>query len=247
MTSSCSCLMSLTLSKQLHRVYEEKPQDSARRAFQRIFNASWRSSGLGLNNAFSTVLVIGAFGLLVASWRHGCDIRSYHEEDIHTGRQGHTWPTSPRGWRATSSDSALITILLLLPSSIGSLTELIAARFCFNRPSGALFCHWARQQFNSQRSLVVAQHESLMDPVAMAMAACLCARLRKIADAAQSQSLNKCLQLLPSEIELQHGMSLFFDETKPFRHLAEVFSALSLPEGRLELLLHLRNIGSGAR
>src|SRR5260370_40492913 len=64
-TSSCSCLMSLTLSKRLHRVYEKDPRVSARRAFERIYNASWRSSGLGLNNAFSTVLVLRPFGLLV--------------------------------------------------------------------------------------------------------------------------------------------------------------------------------------
>ena len=57
--------MSLTLSEELARVYQKKPSESAKRAFQRIYNASWRSSGLGLNNSFSTVLVIRAFGLLV--------------------------------------------------------------------------------------------------------------------------------------------------------------------------------------
>src|ERR1700710_461465 len=66
-TTSCSCLMSLALSKNLQRVYKhsEKTKIIAKRAFDKIYNASWKSSGLGLNNAFSSVMVIRTFGLLV--------------------------------------------------------------------------------------------------------------------------------------------------------------------------------------
>jgi ATPases of the AAA+ class len=76
-------------------------------------------------------------------------------------------------------------------------------------------CDWARSQFNRQRSLVVAQHEALMDPIAMAMAACLCVRLRKIAQAAKSSGITACLQLLPSVVELQHSIKVFFDRQGP--------------------------------
>lgn len=210
-TSSCSCLMSLTLSKQLHRVYEENPTESAKRAFQRIYNASWRSSGLGLNNAFSTVLVIRTFGLLV-------------EADV---------------LEATFADTKKRNYSPLGRVTLGEIAAWLAGdikRFGINKypPSAAVvywfvdgidrgqislraqqwqsLCDWARDEFNSQRSLVVAQHEALMDPIAMAMAACLCARLRTIAAAAQSSRINACLQLLPSSVELQHGIKILFDK-----------------------------------
>src|SRR5947208_11164162 len=64
-TTSCSCLMALALGSKLEQVYPKKTKESAERAFLRIFRASWRTAGLGLNNAFSTVLVIRAFGMLV--------------------------------------------------------------------------------------------------------------------------------------------------------------------------------------
>jgi len=210
-TTSCSCLMSLTLSKQLHRVYEGDEDEAARRAFERIFGASWRSSGLGLNNAFSTVLVLRTFGLLVQA-----DI--LRPDFAHSKARRYT----PLG-KATLQDIAAWLS--------GDIT-----RFRINKyPPSAALVYWfvdaidrgrirlgplawerlsafAKDEFNHQRSLVVAQHEALMDPIAMAMAACLCARIGKIADVSRSPRVSACLQLLPSVVELEHAIKVFFDQ-----------------------------------
>jgi ATPase family associated with various cellular activities (AAA) len=76
-------------------------------------------------------------------------------------------------------------------------------------------CRWATTEFNRQRSLVIAQHDAMMDPVAMAMSACLCARLRVISDiikpgATKLGANAKHLELLPSEIELKHSITELF-------------------------------------
>lgn len=76
-------------------------------------------------------------------------------------------------------------------------------------------CRWARDEFNHQLSLVVAQHEAMMDPVAMAMSACLCATLRALFESPDSGTLkpgtySDHLTLLPSTIELEHAIGELF-------------------------------------
>ncbi|HTC92499.1 MAG TPA: ATP-binding protein [Terriglobales bacterium] len=213
-TSTCSCLMSLTLSKQFHRVYGEDPKEQAKRAFERVFNASWRSSGLGLNNAFSTVLVIRTFGLLVDAGVIDSDFaytkkRRYNPLGNVTLSEIATW---------LSRDIKRFGISKYPPSAA------VVYWFVDGIDRGEIrlgigqwrsLCDWAREEFNRQRSLVVAQHEALMDPVAMAMAASLCSRLRTIADTSKSSVIGSCLKLLPSSVELQHGIKVLFDKQSP--------------------------------
>ncbi len=67
-------------------------------------------------------------------------------------------------------------------------------------------CKFASKEFNRQRSLVVAKHDAMMDPVAMGMAACLCARLRN-----KGTGLSKdIVSTLPSMVELDHSIKELF-------------------------------------
>lgn len=213
-TSSCSCLMSLTLSKQLHAVYEQTPKESAKRAFERIYRASWRSSGLGLNNAFSTILVVRTFGLLVEASVIDSDFantkkRAYSPLGMATLRDIAVW---------MSRDIERFSINKYPPSAAlvyWFVDGVDRGKIRLGSKQWELLCESARHQFDKQRSLVVAQHEALMDPIAMAMAACLCARLRKIAKSASSSRITACLRLLPSPVELQHAIKVFFDNQRP--------------------------------
>jgi len=69
------------------------------------------------------------------------------------------------------------------------------------------FCKWATEEFNHQRSLVLAQHEVTMDPIALGMAACLCSRLQKIS---RANGMAGKLPTLPSPIELEHSILEIF-------------------------------------
>jgi hypothetical protein len=69
-----------------------------------------------------------------------------------------------------------------------------------------VLCRWAAKEFTHRRSLVVAQHDAMMDPVAMGMSACLCARLRAITEKPILGTKKEHLTILPSRIELDRSI-----------------------------------------
>lgn len=75
-------------------------------------------------------------------------------------------------------------------------------------------CKWSTDQFNHERSLVGAQHEAMMDPVAMAMCACLCSRLRAISNNPKTARVlgtsKDHLEILPSQQELENSILELF-------------------------------------
>jgi SpoVK/Ycf46/Vps4 family AAA+-type ATPase len=71
-------------------------------------------------------------------------------------------------------------------------------------------CKWATHEFNHERSLVLADHDAMMDPVAMAMAACLCSKLRNIASRAGLGTHKAHREMLPSMVELEHSIQELF-------------------------------------
>lgn len=71
-------------------------------------------------------------------------------------------------------------------------------------------CNWATDAFSRERSLVLAEHDAMMDPVAMGMAACLCARLRKISEEADLGTTKDHRTILPSVVELEHSIRHLF-------------------------------------
>jgi hypothetical protein len=76
-------------------------------------------------------------------------------------------------------------------------------------------CEFATEEFHRQRSLVVARHTAMMDPVAMAMSASLCARLRSIGKGSKSKAVKWKPDNLPSMIELESAIvDLFAEQTK---------------------------------
>lgn len=68
-------------------------------------------------------------------------------------------------------------------------------------------CQWAAKEFNHERSLVAARHASMMDPIALGMAACLCARLSQLSDLGAATG---DLELLPSKFELERAVEEIF-------------------------------------
>src|SRR6266536_3560426 len=73
-------------------------------------------------------------------------------------------------------------------------------------------CNLATNEFDRQRSLAVAKHAAMMDPVAMAMSACLCSRLRTISQTLQLGTTNDHSSKLPSTVELERSVSDLFSE-----------------------------------
>src|SRR5437899_2833855 len=63
-TTTCSCLMALSLTDQTALVYD-KPRERVPTAFRELVRAPWMSSGLTENNPFTTALVIRTLGFLI--------------------------------------------------------------------------------------------------------------------------------------------------------------------------------------
>ncbi len=71
-------------------------------------------------------------------------------------------------------------------------------------------CEWACNEFNHERSLVLAEHDAMMDPIALAMAACLCAKIRNLATRDDLGTGKGHREMLPSMAELEHSILELF-------------------------------------
>lgn len=80
------------------------------------------------------------------------------------------------------------------------------AKIALSEVQWTALCSWATAKFSHERSLVVAEHDAMMDPVALGMSACLCALLRKITETASLGTTKNHLALLPSVAELEHAI-----------------------------------------
>ena len=107
-------------------------------------------------------------------------------------------------------------------------------------------CEFSSREFNHQRSLVVAKHYAMMDPVTMGMAACLCARLRSICSDSENK-LAEELATLPSMLELEDSIKeVFAHQTLagiwpkyfPMFHYQEAGSNFCFTFELLEAVLH---------
>jgi hypothetical protein len=108
---------------------------------------------------------------------------------------------------------------------------------------------FANKEFNRQRSLVLAEHDAMMDPVAMGMAACLCARLSAIFKNKNKETEvgDGGLENLPSRVELLHSIKeVFKQQTEsgiwpkyfPMFHYQEAGSNFCFTFELLEAILH---------
>jgi hypothetical protein len=63
-TTTCSCVMALVLTQQFKSFYKKNAPRAAGQILSRLIDAPWMSSGLILNNSFTTILVLRTFGFL---------------------------------------------------------------------------------------------------------------------------------------------------------------------------------------
>ncbi|MGJ5816774.1 ATP-binding protein [Paludibaculum fermentans] len=334
-TTTCSCLMSLSLTGRLVEFYGEAGLETTKHIFHALLDAPWMSSGLAENNAFTTTLVLRLFGMLVDAgvfdgeksptepekrWESQIEFANFdkaaavllstepgfakhlaglfppalqdclraHVENgtrcknteekvvaeleklIRTGNLCQAelvadLPPNPeildREGRRTGEysvpqrnrlyvhqlfgDEVLQPLKKLSLSAIARqmcrTADVASAkidRFKINNyePSTAVLywfvdgisrariplapedwgrlCRFAADEFGRQRSRVVAKDAAMMDPVAMAMSACLCARLRTISKGLQFGTDNTHHSMLPSTVELESAVvDLFAEQT----------------------------------
>ena len=218
-TTTCSCIMGLAHAGQLKELYVDGSKSTLENILRNMMNAPWKSSGLAENNAFTTTLVIRMFGSLIKSG------------DLDEGAAVSLRKAWNRGGKASKSQPKLLSEIAR------ELAKKVAFLGIQPYPPAAAVVYWfldgvdhseidlrneweglfryATEEFRRQRSLVVATHTAMMDPIAMAMAACLCARLHTILKRTKS-TMNGCSpDLLPTMIELESAVMDLFKEQTP--------------------------------
>lgn len=215
-TTTCSCLMALALSRRFDQVYKPTGTDSkdpktvVRQVFDSVFKAKWESSGLQEDNPFSTVLVMRACALLVSSDALAADVgtavkRRYLTNDLALdGIAKYLLDASDLSRFRINTYPPKAAVLYWFVDAIHRL------KFDLQDDHWRTLCNWAGTEFRTQLSLVLAHHESLMDPIALGMAACLCSRLQKIVGKLRYNAMSGCLRALPTPIELGHSLTTVF-------------------------------------
>ena len=254
-TTTCSCVMDLALTKTFHDFYfveneDGSDQTKAQDILKRLVDAPWRSSGLESNNAFTTAMVLRTYGFLVD--------------------YGLLTDTAPpkKQWGLPHASPSLVECSF---TDIAQAMAKDEENFKINKYPPAVpvmywfidgvsrgkidlgddlwkkLCKFANEEFNHQRSLVLADHDAMMDPVAMGMAACLCARLNAIVRQKNKGKDVEALPRMPSTVELLHSVrEVFKQQTKsgiwpkyfPMFHYQEAGSNFCFTFELLEAILH---------
>jgi MoxR-like ATPase len=211
-TTTCSCLMAVALTKNFG-IYAEGTAGAVE-AFSRVVKAPWSSSGLDINNAFTTTLVLRTLGFLLGAGLTG--------RSLSKSAAIKPWVLNDASARKRTLSAIASAMARPDRFSINNYPPTSTVVYWFvdgadraqiPLPVDAVrsFCLWAQDEFNHQLSLVVAEHEATMDPVAMAMAACVCARLRSVLELKAPSILPRgnytdALAKLPSTIELERSI-----------------------------------------
>jgi hypothetical protein len=234
-TNTCSCIMSLATADNLIEFFKQalptKSDDTARnnivRLFQKAVENEWTSSGLPDDNAFTSLIVLRTAGLLAT-----CSERPLTKDAAL--KLSHTqWILSKKNKLVKSGPAKSLRDLAIdfgkrAPDSFGvgvypstpgiaywfvdaleNLTPKKAKQF-FGK-----ITEWASQNFTRQVSLVAASYDALKDPVAMALAACLATRLRRIISEQAFEGRDSMLRELPAATEVEQAVLHAFKFQEP--------------------------------
>jgi hypothetical protein len=249
-TVTCSCLMALALTERLNEFCEKhsKQKWSPDKAFTLVVeDPIWVSSGLASTNAFTTTLVLRAFGFLVEKGvLSSADARSLIHKIKLNPRKNQKRATFLTGRKNSWTLRELFAVLAANPPETLRVetypaSSTIAYWFVdaidrskswrsFGHKFWEEIANWAALTFAQQVSLVTSRNDALMDPIALAMAACLCKKLKTIPEHVRTLAGGKYLSLLPSEPELEFGIELLFSCQAPSGIWPKYFPLFHYPD-----------------
>lgn len=211
----------------------EQQRWKARLSFEKMVSDShWKSSGLLKMNAFTSTLVLRTCGFLIQkgiltskdidTLKHpGYKEKLKGARTLKDGKKNE-WslkevfgiysldPVANLNVGPYPSSPAVVYWYVDAIHRTG-----IAEDSIFNEEFWVKVSAWAAREFWKQRSLFVAKNDVLMDPIAMGMAACLCAKLREMSKSQPNPRIKAIAESFPSRTELDHGIELLFGCQNP--------------------------------
>ncbi len=208
-TTTCTILMALTTAYRMEEFYAKAPKasdDNTEKVVAAIASAEWTSSKLPPENAFTSTVVLRTAGIL--------RLRDQVNDAFLKATVKHKGKSLEQ--IALQFGESVPKSLVVLgyppnPAIVYWFVDAIDNLGIYPKQQHWLtIAEWAARQFSRHLSLVAAGHDAMMDPIAMGMAACLCARLRQIATKPTFANGDEVFELLPSAVELQHGVCVLF-------------------------------------
>jgi hypothetical protein len=215
-TGTASCLMSLALASKLQAFYGDQFKEVSIKVFQRIGEIPWQSSKLPECNAFTTTVLLRGVNLVGETFL--ADIR---DKILDTVKKLPIDFSEPRAPKSADCDGKTYRQIaeIFAQGAPGTLAvgkyppSPVIAYWFVDAISGLSLsldanwwekmAAWTATELRRQISLVAAEAHDRMDPVAMAMAACLTQRLRRL-------DQGKYEELLPSLAEVRHAIRMLF-------------------------------------
>jgi hypothetical protein len=187
-TPTCTAFMSLTLCGRFdERAQVLLPAESW------LLDAPWDTGKLPHNNAFTTTLILRSTGYLYRSgYLSDSELRSLRRTRSDLGSD-QTLPPSYRRYNGKSVRQIATTIAAGVPESLrvgGYPPSATIAYWLFDaiwalkaglrQKTAEEIVNWSVREFLRQVSMVSANDHTRMDPIALAMAACVCRLLRRL-------------------------------------------------------------------
>jgi hypothetical protein len=214
-TTTCTVQMALASNDLLKDVYPNNTTaDSVGKLLQPMLDAEWTSSGLREGNPFTPILILRNAGFLATSVESSAPKFLALEKrrgrgavvtlrEVIVNLAGKAVPECFRLDETLRENPALgywlidaIDRLKLSPDPA------LPERFWIS------MADWCSREYTRQYTLVASRHDIMMDPVALALAACLSERLRRIANKPDFPHGDEVKAVLPTAVELLHGLDL---------------------------------------
>lgn len=218
-TTTCTALMALAAARDIDSLCPPRHKvKSPGSLFESIMKAEWKSEGLEKDNAFTVALVLRLAGILTKEEKLvlGKALKLKHEGKTLAQIVKNTLAAAkdfteafgvriehPKGPKALNTYPPKPAIVYWFVDGVDSL------QIDIEDLDWEVIARWATSEFNRQLAYVASDDDALMDPVSLAMAACLVTRLQKIM--VKRGIVDHVMQLFPSQTTLYQSIALLFE------------------------------------
>ena len=225
--TTCSGLMTLALAGELETFYGEGYVEKTKALVAAILASNWDSSGLPLDNAFTTSIVYRTLALLQDAGiiaDAGATKRKVATMEDFRAVASAMLAAGPDTFRITKEYPPATTVAYWFADSLARLKAPL------DPAAWQKTAQWATAEVSRQVTLLAAGHDSMIDPVAMAMGACVIARFKKLA--ATSPALANVQEGggVSSDVELRYVVRLLMKKQQPSGIWARYFPLFLFPK-----------------
>lgn len=232
-SSTATVLMALSIGDQLSLFYDKDKNPPLKSALTELFTDKWTSAGLKDLNFFTAALVFRALGFVRERYKETDALLAAltHAGSTYQQTVDHFRELDPAKTKVGGQGESSYPLTPTLAYWLLDAADRLSWRL--GKDDWHRWAEWAAAQFYHQLSHVVAKDDGFMDPVALAMAACLVAKLRKIAQNTPDTPHHMIEAALPSMAQLRVALPELFKRQGESGVWPKYFPLFIYPKGDL--------------